>query len=208
MVLKWKGLFSKPHPFQVEDLKGAPWALKSIYLRATTIQIFLDQDEKFKFIDDLSILEIINLISIGLASYNFNRHVASDIGAENFFLDPRNIKSQEYLDKIASWTKGQKMKLNKEKTNYMIFNFSKNYKFNTRLSLEQTNLKQVKETKLLGLVLRDDLTWASNTHSITKRAYVRMTILRNLYGFDIPVTDLVQLYILYIRSIVEQSAVV
>ena len=35
-----------------------------------------------------------------------------------------------------------------------------------------------------------------------------MTILRNLYSFDIPVTDLVQLYILYIRSIVEQSAVV
>ena len=27
-------------------------------------------DEKFKFIDDLSVVEVINLISIGLACYN------------------------------------------------------------------------------------------------------------------------------------------
>ena len=37
-----------------------------------------------------------------------------------------------------------------------IFNFSKNKKFNTRLTLEGTKLDQVQETKLLGLVLRDD----------------------------------------------------
>ena len=68
---------------------------------------FLDQDEKFKFIDDLSILEILNLISIGLASYNFREHVPSDIRADNYFLDPRKIKSQGYLDQIESWTQGQ-----------------------------------------------------------------------------------------------------
>ena len=208
MVVKWKGLLSKSHPLPGGGPQGGTLGTEEYLSQSNNNTDFLDQDEKFKFIDDLSILEIINLISIGLASYNFHGHVASDIGLENFFLDPRNIKSQEYLDKIESWTRGQKMKLNKEKTNYMIFNFSKNYKFNTRLSLEQTKLEQVKETKLLGLVLRDDLSWISNTQSITKRAYARMTILRNLYSFDIPVTDLVQLYILYIRSIVEQSAVV
>ena len=100
------------------------------------------------------------------------------------------------------------MKLNKEKTSYMIFNFSKKFHFNTRLSLEETNLEQVQETRLLGLVLRDDLSWVSNTQSITKRAYARMSILRNLYSFDVPLADLVQLYIFYLRSLVEQSAVV
>ena len=169
---------------------------------------FLDPDEKFKFIDDLSILEIINLISIGLANYKFKEHVPSDIGENHYFLEPRKIKSQDYLEKIESWTQGQKMKLNKEKTSYMIFNFSKKYQFNTRLSLEGETIEQLQETKLLGLVLRDDLSWISNTHAITRRAYARMIILRNLYAFDIPVEDLVQLYILYIRSIVEQSAVV
>ena len=36
-------------------------------------------DEKFKFIDDLSILEVINLVMSGISSYNFKNHIASDI---------------------------------------------------------------------------------------------------------------------------------
>ena len=70
---------------------------------------FLDPDEKFKFIDDLSILEIINLISIGLANYKFKEHVPSDIGENHYFLEPRKIKSQDYFNKFESWTQGQKM---------------------------------------------------------------------------------------------------
>ena len=100
------------------------------------------------------------------------------------------------------------MKLNTQKTNYMIFNFSKNMQFNTRLILEGDKLDQVKETKLLGLVLRDDLSWKSNTAELTRKAFSRMLILKNLVKFDVPLADLVQIYILYIRSVTEQSAVV
>ena len=71
-----------------------------------------------------------------------------------------------------------------------------------------TKLDQVQETKLLGLVLRDDLSWKSNSAELTKRAYSRMLILKNLVKFDVPLVDLVQIYILYIRSVMEQSAVV
>ena len=208
MVVKWRGLLSKSHPLPGGGPQGGTLGTEEYLSQSNRNTDFLDQDEKFKFIDDLSILEILNLISIGLASYNFREHVPSDIGADNYFLDPRKIRSQGYLDKIESWTQRQKMKLNKEKTSYMIFNFSKKYQFNTRLKIEETTIEQVHETRLLGLVLRDDLSWISNTHAITKRAYARMIILRNLYSFNIPVPDLVQLYILYIRSIVEQSAVV
>ena len=35
---------------------------------------------RFKFVDDLSILELINLILAGLIDYDFKNHVASDIG--------------------------------------------------------------------------------------------------------------------------------
>ena len=90
----------------------------------------------------------------------------------------------------------------------MIFNFSSKHQFNTRLKLEHKNIDQIHETKLLGLVLRDDLYWKSNTDLITKRAHTRMLILRNLYQFDVPVLDLIEIYILYIRSVVEHSAVV
>ena len=100
------------------------------------------------------------------------------------------------------------MKLNTDKTKYMLFNFSTKYQFNTRLKMGGNNLEQVNQTKLLGLVLRDDLSWKANTEAITKRAFTRMIILRNLFQFEVPVEDLLEIYILYIRSVVEQSAVV
>ena len=164
--------------------------------------------QKFKFIDDLSILEIINFLSIGLANYNCHNQVPSDIRIDSFFLDSKNIRSQKHLDKIQEWTENKLMKLNTQKSNYMIFNFAKKLKFNTRLSLDNTKLDQISETKLLGLRIRDDLSWRSNTNELTKRAYSRMIILKKLIQFNVPLEELLQIYILYIRSVVEQSAVV
>ena len=168
---------------------------------------FLKQNEKFKFIDDLSILEILNLLSIGLASYDYHNHVPSDVGVENHYLDPRNIQSQEHLQNISKWTKKNEMKLNTTKSNYMVFNFSKNYKFNTRLTLEGGKLEEVHETKLLGLKIRADLSWKSNTSLLTRKAYSRMLIIKKLVQFDVPLEDLLHIYGLYIRSVTEQSAV-
>ena len=56
--------------------------------------------------------------------------------------------------------------------------------------------------------MRDDLSWKSNTKELSKRAYSRMLIIKKLYQFDVPVEELINIYILYIRSVVEQSAVV
>ena len=89
-----------------------------------------------------------------------------------------------------------------------LFNFSSKFKFNTRLKLKGGKLDQVSETKLLGLVIRDDLSWKSNTQLLAKKAYMRMTILKKLVNFNVPLEDLIEIYILYIRSIVEQCAIV
>ena len=43
---------------------------------------------------------------------------------------------------------------------------------------------------------------------LVKRGYARMIILRNLYQFDIPEEDLVQIYCLYIRSVLEYNSTV
>ena len=83
--------------------------------------------------DDLSFIEIIYFLNLGLASYNFHSHVASDIPTHNQIIPGENLKSQEILDKISEWTRKQKMKLNESKTQNMIFNFSKNKQFATKL---------------------------------------------------------------------------
>ena len=75
----------------------------------------------------------------------------------------------------------------------------KNYNLNTRLYLEGDVLQQVHEVKLLGLVvLREDLSWKSNTNFLIKRAYMRMIILRNIFQFD---SDLLFVHSLSFRAI-------
>ena len=179
------------------------------YLSQTDGNIdFIELEKRFKYIDDASILEIINLISIGLSSYNCKLQVPSDIQQNNQFLPPENFLSQDYLNKVCSWTNEKEMKLNSKKSQYMIFNFSRNYQFSTRLQMEGNLLEQVRKTKLLGVIVRDDLKWHENTAFIVKKAYQRMSIMHNLYGFKLPVLELIDVYILYIRSVIEQSSVV
>ena len=208
MVVKWKGILSSLRPLPGGGPQGGTLGIEEYLSQNNDNVDFLDLSEKFKFIDDLSTLEIIILLSIGLASYDFQCHVPSDVGIDHFYLDPNYLQSQEYLKKISKWTEQKQMQLNTKKTNYMLFNFTKKYQFNTRLKLEGQNLDQVHETKLLGLVIRDDLSWKSNTSVITRKAYSRMVIIKKLVKFNVPLEDLLHIYSLYIRSVTEQSAVV
>ena len=98
--------------------------------------------------------------------------------------------------------------LNENKTKVMIFNFTDNYKFTTKLSLNNTTLEIVQKTKLLGVILTDDLKWDANTNELVKKAYRRMELLRKVASFTNSIRELRNIYILYVRSILEQSCVV
>ena len=104
MIVKWKGLLSKPRPLPGGGPQGGPLGIEEYLSQTNKNTDFIEQDDKYKFIDDLSVLEIINLISIGLASYNCHNNVPSDIATDKLYLDPSNIKSQSYLDQIEQWT--------------------------------------------------------------------------------------------------------
>ena len=47
--------------------------------------------------------------------------------------------------------------------------------------------------------------WSKNTNMIVKKGYQRMLILHKLYEFNVPDADLSTIYVLYIRSILEQN---
>ena len=144
-----------------------------------------------------------NKKTCGIASYNFKNHVASDIAIGDSYLPSENCHSQDHLDSVQEWTTRNKMKLNKEKTKAIIFNFTLNYQFSTRLHVEESLIEIVQQTKLLGCIITSDLTWWENTNSITKKAYQRLEILRKLYEFKVPISDLSHIYTLYVRSILE-----
>ena len=100
------------------------------------------------------------------------------------------------------------MKLNEKKTKNMIFNFTRKFQFTTDLSVNDKKIEIVKETKLLGTHITDDLKWDKNTSEIVKKANRRMQILTQAASFTTNRQDLKRIYLSYIRSILDQSAVV
>ena len=100
------------------------------------------------------------------------------------------------------------MKLNVEKTKVMIFNETSKYQYMTRLTINGKMIEIINETDLLGVKISADLTWRSNTKSLVTRAYKRVILLQKLFEFNVPTKDLVTIYKLFIRSILEQSCVV
>jgi hypothetical protein len=93
------------------------------------------------------------------------------------------------------------MQINEKKTKTMIFNYTNNYKFTTRLTINDNNVEVIDNTRLLGTIITNDLT-------IVRKSNARMELLRKLAGFGVPVEDMKNIYFLFIRSLLEQSATV
>ena len=205
MVVKWHGTTSTTRDLPGGGPQGCTFGLLEYKSNSNNSADHVPVNMRFKFVDDLSFLEKLNLILCGLSSYNFRNHVASDVGIDQKYLPSENFKSQSYLDQLENWTTENKMKLNVEKSKLMVFNFTEDYQFSSRLYLEDNLLEIITSTRLLGTILSSDLKWFENTEMLVKRAYQRMVILHRLYSFNIEDSDLVTIYILYIRSILEQS---
>ena len=133
------------------------------------------------------------------------KNVPSDLAAENQFVLGENLASQGYLDSINEWTSKQEMKINSNKSKSMIFNFTRNHQFNTRLKLDDNNLEFVKSYRLLGTIITDDLSWDLNTQNIVKKANARLQLLRKIASFGANDWDLKEIYVTFVRSILEQS---
>ena len=86
----------------------------------------------------------------------------------------------------------------------MIFNNTRNYQFQTTISLNGENLPIVSRAKLLGTIITSDLKWDENTAEIVKRANPRLQLLVKACDYTSDLQDLKIIYISYIRSIMEQ----
>ena len=91
------------------------------------------------------------------------------------------------------------MMINSKKTKAMIFNFTDKYQFSTRLSISGELIEVIDSTKLLGTIITSDLRWEENTAYIVQKANA---------SFGTNQQELRNIYILFVRSQLEQSAVV
>ena len=208
MKVKWHGKVSTKRLLNGGGPQGATFGIWEYLAQSNNNSDCVDPDYRYKFVDDLTVLEKINLLIIGLASFNSKITVPSNIPAHNQFIPAEHLKSQSYLQDIQEWTENQKMILNLNKTKVMIFNSTDNYQFGAELSLNDNKLEVVQKTKLLGVVITNDLKWNENTNFIVKRANIRLELLRKVSSFGTSIEEMKNIYVLYIRSVLEQSCVV
>ena len=162
-------------------------------------------EDRFKYIDDLTVLQLVCLSGI-LTEYNFLEHVASDVGVGQTFLPPDTYPTQDHLNFFSNWTSENLMKINEKKCNYMVFTRAQE-DFVTRLTVNNCKLNQIPVTKLLGVWISQDLSWERNTTEMCRRAYSRMSMITKLKYVGVSVQDLIEVYVLFIRSVLEYCAV-
>ena len=141
-----------------------------------------------------------------MTDYDFHNHVASDVGINQQFIETENLATQNNLNEIATWTKNNKMQLNEDKTNYLIFNRTRQ-DFATRLKLNGKVIERKKFIKLCGVWLEEDGGWEKNTQELCKSAYARLSLLTKLKYAGTGIEDLVQVYKTFIRSRLEFCSV-
>ena len=134
-----------------------------------------------KFVDDLTLAEAINLtddlVEIPETEMNLPTNYHDRTGHA---LPSEKSKLYEQLIKTEKYANEHEMKINYKKTKVMLFNPCTSLDFTPKIELSGQSLQLVEETRLLGLIVSNDLKWSSNTDHIVKKAYKRLWILRRL----------------------------
>ena len=90
----------------------------------------------------------------------------------------------------------------------MKFNFSRSLDFSPQFNLGSEDLEIVKSSKILGLMINDQLKWNTHVEYICNRARQRTWALRRLLLLKLDYEIIIDFYQKEVRSILEYGAVV
>ncbi len=103
-----------------------------------------------KFADDTSV--------VGLISNNDETHYREEVA------------------QLAEWCGANNLSLNVEKTKEVVMDFRRNSVDHPPLTIDTSTVERVSSTKFLGVHITEDLTWTTNTKSISKKAQTAPTL--------------------------------
>ena len=95
-------------------------------------------------------------------------------------LDDLMTRTKSVITKVKLWIDTNKLSLNVNKTNYMIFTkreVIRNYKF---ISFNETNIKRVNKTKFLGFTIQENLKWSSHVNDVLGKMSRGIAMLRKV----------------------------
>ena len=163
---------------------------------------FIPQTMHAKYVDDMAAVESINLKKMLVK--NPSRPLPDPYHCRTgHSLPPCKSKIYSLLEDVQEYAIDNQMKLNFGKTKFMLFNPCRKYDFQPEFDHQGLSVDCVEQMKLLGVTLRSDLRWCSNTEDITKRAYARLWAVRRLVKCGASKEDMVDIYTKQVRSVLE-----
>ena len=92
--------------------------------------------------------------------------------SSSLYKDPSHLEKviNIELNKISNWCKLNKLSLNIDKTNFMIFKNKHSNKpdLNYKIEIDDKNIEKVEITKFLGVLIDNNLSWKDRTMHISK----------------------------------------
>ena len=92
--VKWRGINSSPQRINGEGPQEATLGLLECLSQNNNNADCVGNDEIYKFVDDLTTLDIVNLLTVRLCSANIKCQVPNDLPEENKFFDAEDLRSQ------------------------------------------------------------------------------------------------------------------
>ena len=140
----------------------------------------IDFNNRWKYVDDLSVAEIRR-------------------ASEPSTLTPK------FSTLMVQWCEANDMKPNPSKCCVMNISFLKQAQFLV-FQISDARLAVVDHLTLLGVNLQADLKWDTNVSTMVSKASRRLYIIYRLNRCRIPTSDLVAIYAMYIRPVLEYSS--
>ena len=121
-----------------------------------------------------------------------------------FILNPEMNQMQQDLDLLKRFTDQNLMVINQKKTQIMCVNFRTSRKFPPIFSIgDRKQLDIVNQTKLVGIIVSDDLRWSAHVEYTCTKASKKIWQLRRMKTLNLEHTILLDYYCKEIRSILE-----
>ena len=112
-------------------------------------------------------------------------------------------RAQAIADEMLQWSQNSKMKLNETKCKELRTSFSKVPRDFNPILINDKCVKVVESCKLLSMIISNKLTWNLHIDEVVKKVSKRIYYLIQLKRANIPLKDLVLLYITCIRSVID-----
>ena len=104
MFVKWHGVKSKPRNLNGGGPQGGTFGILEYLSQSNNNANCVEPSMRWKWVDDLTTLEIINLLNIGMSCFNVKTQVPNDIDIDKKYIHSSELVTQDNLQKLNDWT--------------------------------------------------------------------------------------------------------